>query len=336
MWSGLRNTSGAKKVSDLGPVRNALTLKRAFVKLFALAAKDILIIENLADFEKKINRDSRPYDINMMLMPGTLEDKHKDVDPEKGIQALRRQFNLIYILLDGVHDVYLGADYRWLQPNDLVIVPENMVYASKNVRNCRGYCMHFKTEYIQPLLHKPLAEEFPYLDMDAEHIINVSAEESALIQQSFRDIIREYESFSREKDYLLKNYIHILLLRLREIYRPHARKIQESATRSMQLAAAFKKQVEKNFNRIRDVHAYADLLHITPRYLSEVVKQHTGKSPKEIINEVILLEAKVLMGSTDQSMTAIAHQLQFTDQSHFSHFIKKYTGQTPLQWRKHC
>ncbi len=89
--------------------------------------KDILIIENLADFEKKINRDNRPYDINLMVMPGTLEDKHKDVDPEKGIQALRRQFNLIYLLLGGVHDVYLGADYRWLKPNDLVIVPENMV-----------------------------------------------------------------------------------------------------------------------------------------------------------------------------------------------------------------
>ena len=298
--------------------------------------KDILIIENLADFEKKINRDNRPYDINMMVMPGTLEDKHKDVDPDKGIQALRRQFNLIYILLDGVHDVYLGADYRWLQPNDLVIVPENMVYASKNVRNCKGYCMHFRTEFIQPLLNKPLAEEFPYLDMEAEHIINVSAEESESIQQSFRDIIREYERFSREKDYLLRNYIHILLLRLREIYRPHLKRIQESATRSMQIAAAFKKLVEKNFSHLRDVQAYADMLHITPRYLSEVVRQHTGKSPKEIISDMILLEAKVLLGSTDQSMTEIAHRLLFTDQSHFSHFIKKHTGLSPLQWRKHC
>src|SRR5215207_6632907 len=167
--------------------------------------KDILIIENLAAFEKLINKDNRSYDINMMVMPGTLEDKHKDVDPEKGIQALRRHFNLIYILLDGVHDVYLGADYRWLKPNDLVIVPENMVYASRNVNSCVGYCMHFKTEFIQPLLNKPLTQEFPYFDMEAEHIINVSSEESELIQQSFRDIISEYERFSHEKDYLLRN-----------------------------------------------------------------------------------------------------------------------------------
>ena len=53
-----------------------------------MQTKDILVIENLADFEKKINRDVRPYDINLMVMPGTLEDKHKDVIPEKGIPAL--------------------------------------------------------------------------------------------------------------------------------------------------------------------------------------------------------------------------------------------------------
>ena len=85
--------------------------------------KEILIIENLAAFEKVVNRDQQPYDINLMVMPGTLEDKHKDVDPEIGIPALRRKFNLIYLILGGVHDVHLGADYRYLKPIDLVIVP---------------------------------------------------------------------------------------------------------------------------------------------------------------------------------------------------------------------
>lgn len=299
-----------------------------------MSAKDILIIENLADFEKKINRDARPYDINMMVMPGTLEDKHKDVDPEKGIPALRRQFNLIYILTEGVHDVHLGADYRWLKPNDLVIVPENILYASSNVRNCIGYCMHFKTEFIQPLLNNPLAQEFPYLDMEAEHIINISEEEAEIIRQSFRDIIKEYEKFSPEKDYLLRNYIHILLLRIREIYRPHAKKINESATRSMKIAGQFKRLVEKNFMEMREVNQYASLLHITPRHLFEVVKEHSGKSPKELINDMLLLESKVLLGSTDLTVTEIAHRLHFGDQAHFSHFIKQHTGCSPLALRK--
>ncbi|MBL7743057.1 MAG: AraC family transcriptional regulator [Chitinophagaceae bacterium] len=299
-----------------------------------MSKKDILIIENLADFEKKINRDSRPYDINMMVMPGTLEDKHKDVDPEKGIQALRRQFNLVYILIGGVHDVHLGADYRWLKPNDLVIVPENFLYASSNVRNCKGYCMHFKTEFIQPLLKGPLAEEFPYFDLESEHIVNVTTAESDLIQQSFRDIISEYERFSPEKDYLLRNYIHILLLRIREIYRPYVKKIGENATRSMKIANQFRHLVEKNFINMREVQQYAEQLCITPKHLSEVVKANTGKSPRDIINDMLLLEAKVLLGSTDKTITEIAHLLHFEDQSHFHRFIRQHTGCTPLQLRQ--
>ncbi|MGZ8536694.1 MAG: helix-turn-helix domain-containing protein [Flavisolibacter sp.] len=299
-----------------------------------MTGKDILIIENLADFERKINRDSKPYDINLMVMPGTLQDKHKHVDPEKGIQALRRQFNLLYIFLEGVHDVYLGADYRWLQPNDLVIVPENMVYASKNVNNCVGYCMHFKTEFIQPILQKQFIHEFGYFDMESEHVINVTEEESKLIQQSFRDIITEYERFSPEKEQLLKNYIHILLLRLRDIYRPHAKQINETASHATKIANQFKHLLQKNFIEVRKVEQYASMMHISPKHLSDLVKEATGKTPRQLINDVILLESKVLLGSTDKSITAIAHELHFEDQSHFSHFIKQQTGFSPVELRK--
>jgi AraC-like DNA-binding protein len=299
-----------------------------------MAKKDILIIENLADFEKVVNRDSKPYDINMMVMPGTLEDKHKDVDPQKGIQALRRQFNLIYILLDGVHDVHLGADYRWLKPNDLVIVPENYLYASTNVRNCSGYCIHFKTEYIRPLLNGSLAEEFSFFDLEAEHIINITPDECLRIQEAFKNIIAEYKRFSPEKDYILRNYIHILLLLIREIYRPHAKTIRESATRSMKITNQFKHLLEKNFLIWREVQQYAAELHITPKYLSEAVKEHTGKTPRELVNDVLLLESKVLLGSTDKTITEIAHYLGFEDQSHFSHFIRQQMGMTPTEFRK--
>ena len=296
--------------------------------------KDILIVQNLAAFEKLINKDNRPYDINMMVMPGTLQDKHKDVDPEKGIRALRREFNLIYILLEGVHDVHLGADYRWLKPNDLVIVPQSFLYASSHISNCVGYCIHFKTEFVQMLLKGALSEEFSFFDLEAEHIINVTNKESELIQQAFKDIIAEYERFSPEKDYLLRNYIYILLLRIRDIYRPYAKKLSDSTTRSMKITNQFKHLVEKNFITMRSVHQYAKLLHITPKHLSEVIKEGTGKSPRDLINDMLLLEAKVLLGSTDKTVTEIAHTLCFEDQSHFSHFIKNHTGCTPLELRK--
>jgi hypothetical protein len=105
--------------------------------------KEILNIETLEMFERLINRDQKSYALDMMVMPGTLEDKHKNCET---IPALRRHFNLIYLFLEGEHDVKLGADHLQLNLNDLVIVPENMLYASDHIKNCKGYCIHFKSE----------------------------------------------------------------------------------------------------------------------------------------------------------------------------------------------
>lgn len=83
-------------------------------------------------FDWLINRDLNAYVFDLMVMPGTLQEKHKNCDR---IPACRSQFNLIYLLLDGDLDVPLGADHLRLNHNDLVILPENMHSASDHIKN---------------------------------------------------------------------------------------------------------------------------------------------------------------------------------------------------------
>ncbi len=291
---------------------------------------EILNIETLEMFERLINRDSKPYQIDMLVMPGTLEDKHKNCD---SIPALRRQFNLIYLLLDGEHDIKLGADHLQLSPMDLVIVPENTLYASDHIKNCRGYCIHFKTEFLNPLLSKSLTEEFPFFHFDAQHIVNLTKDESSMIQTAFKQIIDEFNRFSSEKNLLLGNLIFILLLRVREIYRNRVKEFKNNTSRSAQLANAFKLLVEKHYIEKRSVHDYAELLHISAKHLTAVASETFGRSPLQIIHDILLLEAKVQLKSTNKSVSEIAHYLQFEDQPHFTHFIKKRTGMTPQELR---
>jgi AraC family transcriptional regulator, transcriptional activator of pobA len=295
---------------------------------------DIMVMECPAACEKMTTCESRSDDIISMVMPGTLQEKHKKIDPDKGIPASRRKFNLIYLILGGAHDARFGSDYQWIKPNDLVIVPENMVYSSKNIRNSTGYCLHFKTEFILPLLHGPLTEQFPFFDMEAKHIISISPTESLVIQKAFRDIIEEYSKFSYEKEYLLKSLVFILLLRIREAYRSRSKMADHVTSRGMKLCYQFRHLVEKNFLQIREVKLYAEMLNITPQYLSEVVKIELGKSPRKLINEMLTLESKILLGSTDKTLSEIAYLLRFDDQAHFSHFIKIHTGYSPSVLRK--
>jgi AraC family transcriptional activator of pobA len=296
--------------------------------------KEILTIENMCKYEHQINLDPAPCDLNLMIMPGTLEDKHKNIDPAKGVPALRRHFNLIFIFTGGKQDVQMGAEYQWLKPNDLVIVPENMVFASPHILQCTGYCTHFTTEFVQPLLSGSLSEDFSFFSLEAEHIISLTPEQSEIIQQSFRDIIAEHKRFSSEKNFVLRNYMHILLLRAREIYKTHAKIQSEQATRPVQLAHRFKHLVEKNFIEKRTVKEYADMMNVSTSHLSDVVSETLGRSPIKLIQDMLLLEAKVLLRSTSLTGSEIAHELQFNDQSHFSHFIKSRTGFSPQELRK--
>ena len=298
-----------------------------------MGKKDILLVKDLATFEKIVNRDLRPYDINMMVMPGTLEDKHKNIDPSTGIRALRRVFNLIYLLKGGEHDVQLGAEERWLRPNDLVIVPENTVYASRYIHQCTGFCIHFRTEFIQPLLKGALATDFPFFDLEAVHIINVTDEESALLERAFSEIINEYERFSPEKDHVLRNLIHILLLRIREVHRPHAHHNRAGASRAGELTNKFKHLVERNFVEQRQVSWYAGKLGITPKHLCDVVRETIARTPRQVIADMLFLEAKVQLGSTDLTISQVAQQLHFEDQAHFAHFIKLRSGLSPKELR---
>lgn len=76
------------------------------------------------------------------------------------------------------------------------------------------------------------------------------------------------------------------------------------------------------------------MLHISPKHLSEVASEIFGRSPLQIIHDILLLEAKVQLKVTDKSVSEIAYLLKFDDQPHFTNFIKKRTGVSPQELRK--
>jgi AraC family transcriptional regulator, transcriptional activator of pobA len=125
----------------------------------------------------------------------------------------------------------------------------------------------------------------------------------------------------------------ILLIRIREIYRNHIGELRSRSTRSQQLANKFKLLVEKNFIEKRSVSDYAQMMGITSKHLSEVVSKSFGRTPLQIIHDMLFLEARVQLLSTDKSISEISYYLKFDDQPHFNHFIKKRTGLSPQAYR---
>lgn len=79
---------------------------------------------------------------------------------------------------------------------------------------------------------------------------------------------------------------------------------------------------------------YAEKLCVSPRYLHRATTRYLeGRSPKRLIEEQLVAEVKVLLSDPDQTVTSIAEQLDFPDQSYLTRFFKRHTGMSPKQYR---
>ena len=92
--------------------------------------------------------------------------------------------------------------------------------------------------------------------------------------------------------------------------------------------------LQANFKREREVHFYADKLCITAKHLSQVVKDVTGNTALNIIEEYVITESKALLLSTNMSIQQISDDLNFPSQSVFGKYFKRITGVSAREYRK--
>ena len=95
----------------------------------------------------------------------------------------------------------------------------------------------------------------------------------------------------------------------------------------------FKHLVDARYHQWHKVNDYAAEVHLSPKYLSQTVKQFTGKSAKEFIQDRLVLEAKRLLLHTDLSVKEVAYKIGFEEPLHFSAFFKKKAGVSPSSFR---
>ena len=98
--------------------------------------------------------------------------------------------------------------------------------------------------------------------------------------------------------------------------------------------AEFITLLEQNFRSERRVSWYADQLSITPKYLSEVIKQVSKRTPNEWIDHYVILECRVLLKNSTKNIKEITKELNFTNQSFFGKYFKEHVGVSPTEFRK--
>lgn len=157
---------------------------------------------------------------------------------------------------------------------------------------------------------------------------------ASLFAQLFQLMETELEN---EKDILqsdiLKNLLHnFLLLSERERRKQNYTEAKKDA--DLDYVMLFKDLLENQFHNQKLVNNYARQLSVTEKRLNQATSKILGKSPKQMIDERVMLEAKRLLAHTNESVKEIGYNLGFDEPTNFIKYFRKHSNSTPIEFRE--
>jgi AraC-like DNA-binding protein len=207
------------------------------------------------------------------------------------------------------------------------------IYDSSDDFLCR-FIVFSKAFLTENNVNSHFLESFSYFKSASIPVIYPEQEDVKVLQNIY-SLIKE--TLEREEHpyrvEMSRNTLNMLLYEVAFIYEKQHLIIKGKQTRKQELNMLFQELVFHHYKEHRNVQYYADALFVSPKHLTETIKEVTGRTAGEWIDDAVILEAKVLLRNHDISIARVAENIHFPDQSSFGKYFKKHTGMSPSDYR---
>ena len=258
--------------------------------------------------------------------------------PPDALRVLRRmEYGLDLICVAGSSEIVTGLQTLSLsRDTELILLPGTLF---RFVATSDDFCMRmflFGEELFQeaalPMdpMQMLIFQEFPFY-----HHLPDSAFRKEI--DCWMDMARIVAA-DTEKPFgirIVRNFLQSYLMWISHRMPAQYASVVSGFTRRQLLYHRFLALVHRYGGRCHDVPFYAEKLCVSTRYLSRITADFApGKTPKRLIDEQVIAEVKVLLHTSDLSVTEIADRLNFPDQSYLSRYFRRQTGISPGTYRK--
>jgi AraC family transcriptional activator of pobA len=166
-------------------------------------------------------------------------------------------------------------------------------------------------------------------------IFALKEKETLQLLEYFRFIQRKIKEVSNDyRREIVQGLFTSFLFEFYNIYTRRTPTEIKPKTRKEEIFTHFLQALSENYKNERTVAVYAEMLYLTPKHLSGVIKEVSGKTPGEWIDERVILEAKALLKSSEMNIQQIAEALHFTNQSFFGKYFRHHVGMSPKEYRR--
>lgn len=247
----------------------------------------------------------------------------------------KMNFILIGLCTKGTIKYHLDTQKQFITPGDILIVSErHVVDHYQPSPDMEGLCMIMSVNFFHEIIQDVRDVSALFLFTRNHPVISLKRKEQEAFKEYFHVI---QQKIGDKGNFFRKDLVRTLLLAMlydvgNIIYR--VKENDKPRTRAEAIFADFIKLVETNYRQERRVRWYAQQLCITAKYLSEMVKGASKRTPNEWIDNYTLMELRVLLKNSTKSIKEIAEEMNFPNQSFMGKYFKLHVGISPSQYRK--
>ena len=251
-------------------------------------------------------------------------------------EPTRMNFILMALCKHGKAQYSIDTREQTVKPGDLLFISERHIvdnYMASPDFEC--LCIMVSTEFYHGFIQNVKNVSSLLLFSMNNPVVSLTPREIQVYSNYYQPI-REKMS-DREHHYrtdLVKALLLAMFYDMSNVIWRVEQQGAKSQTRADVIFANFIRLLEQHFRQERRVSWYAEQLCITPKYLSEIVKQVSKRTPNEWIDNYVILEIRVLLKNSTKSIKEIAEELQFPNQSFLGKYFKEHIGVSPSLYRK--
>lgn len=243
-------------------------------------------------------------------------------------------FEVLYLLKGSGYHVIDANKYE-IKPPCVFFMSPGQAHKLELSNDIEGFIFIFTADfYLLNRSNQNSLIEFPFfytIHQDNPPLLLENENDIRFLENLFRQSIAEIQ---RSGDYfheMLRSILDLILTTCASRYQVNDSMLNKG--KGQILVKRFFHLVEENHQKNLSLGDYSRMIGVTPNHLTQTVKLLTGKTSSQIIKAKQVLEIKRLLVHTNLSVSEIANQLNFEDQSNFTKFFKRETGITPIQYR---
>ncbi|KOS06621.1 AraC family transcriptional regulator [Flavobacterium akiainvivens] len=216
--------------------------------------------------------------------------------------------------------------------------PRQIIEISEVALEEKGFMMYIHEDYLHGHpLHEQI-KKYGFFDYETSEALHLSPREEEIIWELYFKIEDENNNNQDEytRDIILTHIDSILKYSQRFYKRQFINRAELSGvtvSKFNALLQAYYESGQLKLSGLPSVKAMADGLKMSSRYLSDLLRQETGKTALELIHIFLVTEAKNLLQSTHITVAETAYTLGFENPPYFTRLFKKETGLTPVEFR---